>query len=269
MKKILVLITSTSLLAFGNASYAQTWNAYNDFYLNISGNAYGDGTTLATINTYSGVSIPSSPSSTGSAWGYYSANINGFGGFPNGITSTDDNGGQASSFGPVFLSAPAANGGLTSLVGGAGQIFGSNSIGYANGYFAGYAGGSAGAYPVIGSYNREWYNGSANSQGGANVGGTNSSLLWLQGATFASTPGDGIASVLTWTAPTTGTYLSFARDKNACFDELVETLTAHRIEPLGGAEVDFTGLVDFRIHELAPEAALNGDLFEETADDQG
>ena len=206
MKKILVLITATGLLAFGNSSYAQTWNAYNDFYLNISTNAYGDGTTLATINTYSGVSIPSSPSSTGSAWGYYSANINGFGGFPNGITSTDDNGGQASSFGPVFLSAPAANGGLTSLVGGAGQIFGSNSIGYANGYFAGYAGGSAGAYPVIGSYNREWYNGSANSQGGANVGGTNSSLLWLQGATFASTPGDGIASVLTWTAPTTGTY---------------------------------------------------------------
>jgi hypothetical protein len=211
MKKILVLITATGLLAFGNTSYAQTWNAFNDFYLNISTNAYGDGTTLATINTYSGVSIPSSPSSTGSAWGYYYANINGFGGYPNGIPSTDDNGGQASSFGPVFLSAPAANGGLTSLVGGAGQIYGSNSIGYANGYFAGYAGAFAfpevGEFPVIASYNREWFDGSANSQGGANVGGTNSSLLWLQGATFASTPGDGIASVLTWTAPTTGTYL--------------------------------------------------------------
>ena len=61
---------------------------------------------------------------------------------------------------------------------------------------------------------------------------------------------------------------SFARDKKACFNELVETLTAHGIEPLGSAEVDFTGLVEFRTVEQPLERPPNGNLFEDTAEDK-
>ena len=61
---------------------------------------------------------------------------------------------------------------------------------------------------------------------------------------------------------------SFARDKKACFDELVETLTAHGIEPLGSAEVDFTGLVEFRSIEQPLERPQDGDLFEDIAEDE-
>ena len=59
---------------------------------------------------------------------------------------------------------------------------------------------------------------------------------------------------------------SFARDKKACLDELAETLSAHGIEPLGSADVNFTGLVEFRTVEQSLQAPSDGELFEERAE---
>jgi hypothetical protein len=59
---------------------------------------------------------------------------------------------------------------------------------------------------------------------------------------------------------------SFARDKKACVDELVETLSAHGIQPLGGADVNFTGLIEFRTVEQPLQALPDGELFEEGAE---
>jgi hypothetical protein len=212
MKRNLFILSSVCLLGLINTGFSQTsWNAFNDFYLNVnqSGVNYGDGTSIATIDGYTGGAVPTSPSATGAAWSYDLANINGSGGFPGGIPSLNNNSGNASSYGPVFLSNPSANGGLTSMEGGNFLTFGQASIGGSGngGYFAGYAGGNNGSYPWLGKYNSEWFSASPNAQNGANVGiGNNNSLLWLQGAAFSPTPEDGIIPVLVWTAPVTGTY---------------------------------------------------------------
>ncbi|MDF1738639.1 MAG: AAA domain-containing protein [Verrucomicrobiales bacterium] len=44
---------------------------------------------------------------------------------------------------------------------------------------------------------------------------------------------------------------SFAKDRNGCIEDLVETLTADGIEPIGGQDIDFSGMVDFR--SVGPE----------------
>jgi len=52
---------------------------------------------------------------------------------------------------------------------------------------------------------------------------------------------------------------SFARDKEGTFAELVETLQANGIEPIGRGEVDFSGLVEFRLHESVMSNPINAE----------
>jgi very-short-patch-repair endonuclease len=61
---------------------------------------------------------------------------------------------------------------------------------------------------------------------------------------------------------------SFARDKQGVLDELVETLKAHNIESLGSADVDFTGLVEFRTHQQQLEKTPDLELADGHAEDE-
>jgi len=49
---------------------------------------------------------------------------------------------------------------------------------------------------------------------------------------------------------------SFARDKTGCLKELTETLAKEGIEPIGNADVDFSGLVEFRV--VGEESSVSG-----------
>ena len=62
-----------------------------------------------------------------------------------------------------------------------------------------------GAHSSLGSYPTPWFAGApglGNGPGGSNL----TNLIWMQSAYLLNPGGEGIASVLTWTAPATRTY---------------------------------------------------------------
>ena len=182
-KPILATITATILLGWSVPSHANlfpvgtTWNAYNDFYLAPT----ADGWTGAT-----------SPSALGAAWGYYAANANAYGGFP-------------SQIGSYFTAASGVLNAYSSV----------NSLGAAAYGGTGFAGTSGGPVPMyvgaygdyLARYDSPWYAGAP----GYNASGapTMSNAMYLQAGMPGGPTGltrDGIAPVLTWTAPQTGVY---------------------------------------------------------------
>ena len=178
-KHILATITTTVLLGWSMPTYAglfpvgTTWNAYNDFYLSPTASGWGGAT---------------SPSALGTAWGYYMGNVNGFG-FATQIgsystTSGSGSGSQSlyrySNYSPLG-SAAALGQSLWDPTGGAG--------------FGRYAD-NQGWGSSLGRYDNPWFPGAP----------AMSNAIWLQSGWLGGGASEGIASVLTWTAPETGVY---------------------------------------------------------------
>lgn len=153
------------------------WNAARDFYLKP---------------TAAGWTGATNPSISGAAFGYYAANVNGFG-LPTQIGSF---------FTPTSAGSGSQNLYQYSSVApiGAGTVVG--SPGWAN------TGGTGFAYYAdtfswgssLGTYETPWFAGAP----GFSQGLTN--LIWMQPAWLSGTNSEGIAPVLTWTAPATGHY---------------------------------------------------------------
>lgn len=169
----LLLVVATPVLR------AQTtFNAYTDFYLSPT----AVGWTGAT-----------NPSSTGAAWGYYAANVNGFG-FPTGIGSY---------FTPTGAGTGSQNMYQYSDVApiGAGTYVGVSGYAATSGGPFPYYGDSSGWASSLGRYGTPWFEGAP----GLSQGLTN--LIWMQPSWLNGTNSEGIAPVLTWTAPQSAVYI--------------------------------------------------------------
>ena len=148
------------------------WNAFKDFYLSP---------------TAEGSPVPTTPSKAGSAWGYYAANVNGFG-YPTGIgsyfTTSSSPGGtqnlyQYSNISPLgpgyFLNNTTFND-----VGGRGLPAYRDDQGWLS---------------SLAWYETPWFPGAP----GWNQGDKN--FIWTQGAWLNGPETEGIGVVLSWTAP--------------------------------------------------------------------
>lgn len=154
-----------------------SWNAYNDFYLSPTAAGWTGATT---------------PSAAGAAWGYYDANVNGFGSPVN----------IGSYFTTQFSGSGSANVYQFSNVApiGAGTVLGPSTYFNAGANnLAGYQD-NQGWGTYLARYDAAWFAGApGNSQGLTN-------LIYMQSGWLSGTSSEGIAPVLTWTAPTTGEY---------------------------------------------------------------
>ena len=171
------------ILAVGgvDSSQAQSsvskWNAHRDFYFD----------STSTANNSPAWAGAKSPSAAGSAWGYYAANANG-NGFPSQIGTYFG----ASSLYPMANHNPA----------GGGAPAGTEADAYdaANGAnFARYARQFEGKTFSVGSFERPWFEAAPGYPAGGGA-------VWLQAAWLGSATGEGLATVLTWTAPSAGTF---------------------------------------------------------------
>lgn len=164
------------LTSYVHAAQTTNWNAYGDFYLSP---------------TAAGWSGATSPSAAGAAWGYYAANVNGFG-LPSQIgsyfTSTSSGSGsqnlyQYSNVAPIG-DGPYVGASGWSATGGAGFPYYGDSFSWGS---------------SLGRYETPWFAGAP----GLSQGLTN--LIWLQSGWLGS-QAEGIAPVLTWKAPASGVY---------------------------------------------------------------
>ena len=172
---IVSCLAAIALAAPGRA--ALLWNAYNDFYLSPTAAGWGGAT---------------SPSLTGAAWGYYAANVNGFG-FPTQVgsyfTPTSAGSGsqnmyQYSSVAPIGAGTYVGTSGWAGT-GGAGFPYYSDTFSWGS---------------SLGRYDTPWFGGAP----GLSQGLTN--LVWFQSGWLSGGSSEGIAPVLTWKAPTIGVY---------------------------------------------------------------
>lgn len=154
-----------------------SWNAYNDFYLSPTAAGWGGAT---------------SPSAAGAAWGYYAANVNGFG-FPTQIgtymTPTSTGSGSQN----LYQYSNVAPIGAGTYVG-ASAWAGTGGSGFPN-YADTSVWGSS-----LGRYDTPWFGGAP----GFSQSLTN--LMWFQSGWLSGGSSEGIAPVLTWKAPATGDY---------------------------------------------------------------
>jgi len=165
------------------------WNAYNDFYLSPTAAGWGGAT---------------SPSATGAAWGYYMGNVNGVGGFPSNIGTylSTSQLYMFSSVNPLGVSGTVRSQSFWTDTGGAGFARYVDNVDW-NG-----TGVETVPHSSLGSYPTPWFVGApglGNGPGGSNL----TNLIWMQSAYLSGTSspsGEGIASVLTWTAPATRVY---------------------------------------------------------------
>lgn len=157
---------------------AQTiWNAYNDFYLSPTAAGWGGAT---------------SPSATGAAWGYYMGNVNGVGGFPSSI-------GSYLSTSQLYRFSSVNSQSFWDPTGGAGFARYVDNVDW-NGTGVGTV-----PHSSLGSYSVPWFAGApglGDGPGSSNL----TNLIWMQSAYLQQGTGEGIASVLTWTAPATRSY---------------------------------------------------------------
>lgn len=170
--------TLFAVVALASLARAQgTYNAYNDFYLSPTAAGWGGATT---------------PSVTGAAWGYYDANVNGFG-FPDQIGSYFTPTASGSGSQNLYQFSDVAPIGAGTYVG---------ASGWANTGGAGfpYYGDSFSWGSSLGRYDAPWFAGAP----GSSQGLTN--LIWFQSAWLSSATSEGIAPVLIWKAPQTGFY---------------------------------------------------------------
>lgn len=165
---------------------SNTWSAFDDFYVNVpatGGNGdYNQSAWIANAGTWpydTGLTNPN-------AWGYAGVNLNGFG-FPTSVGT--------------YVSP--SSGGVYSFTSG-GAYAGSGASYYLGGsnYYIGYNS-TYGPVSQIGKYTQEWFGGTPSYAN--NPGGINDRYLWIQ-STGLATNTDGLGAMVTWTAPTSGTY---------------------------------------------------------------
>ena len=174
----IILVSCLAVAALASAGRAALlWNAYNDFYLSPTAAGWGGAT---------------SPSLTGAAWGYYAANVNGFG-FPTQVGSYFTP--QFSVSGSQNLYqysdvAPIGNGTVLGPV--TDFIAGANNL-------ARYRD-NQGWGTALARYDAPWFSGAP----GLSQGLTN--LIYMQSGWLSGGSSEGIAPVLTWKAPATGVY---------------------------------------------------------------
>ena len=174
---IWILAAAGWIHSAGAEGPVSSWNAHRDFYFD----------STSTANNAPAWAGAKAPSAAGSAWGYYAANANG-NGFPSQIGSYFG----TSSLYPMANHNPA----------GGGSPAGEQKDAYdaADGAnFARYARQFEGKVFSVGSFNRPWFPGAPGHPGGG-------SAVWLQAAWLDNPAGEGIATVLTWTAPSAGTF---------------------------------------------------------------
>ena len=153
------------------------WDAHRDFYFD----------STSTANNAPAWAGAKSPSTAGSAWGYYAANANG-NGFPAQIGSYFG----ASSLYPMANHNPAGGGSPAGT-----EV---DAFDFADGAnFARYARQFEGKTFSVGSFERPWFEAAPGYPTGGNA-------VWLQAAWLDNPAGEGIATVLTWTAPSAGTF---------------------------------------------------------------
>ena len=191
-RTLMVCFAAAAVAAVTVAAPAQaqtSWNAYNDFYFSPTAAGWGGAT---------------SPSATGAAWGYYMGNVNGVGGFPSSIGTylSTSQLYRFSSVNPLGVSGTVRSQSFWDSTGGAGFARYVDNVDW-NG-----TGVETVPHSSLGSYPTPWYSGApglGDGPGGSNL----TNLIWMQSAYLSGTSspsGEGIASVLTWTAPATTTY---------------------------------------------------------------
>ncbi|NBV97441.1 MAG: hypothetical protein EBT30_07870 [Verrucomicrobia bacterium] len=169
-----------------------SWSAFDDFWVNVpaTGGA-GDFPQSAWVSLagqypyLTGLTTPN-------AWSYAGGNFNGYGA-PNAVGTY-----LSASSGLLYSLTSGgtyAGPGVSYILGG-----GNFWIGYNDSY------GSVGlpnAQTQIGKYTLEWFSGSPNFAN--NAGGVNNKYLWVQ-PTGLSPSSDGLGAIVSWTAPSAGTY---------------------------------------------------------------
>jgi len=196
MNRTMVRLAVLVLLAGSAAGHAAppvtSWSAFDDFWVNVpaTGGA-GDFPQSAWVSLagqypyLTGLTTPN-------AWSYAGGNFNGYGA-PNAVGTY-----LSASSGLLYSLTSGgtyAGPGVSYILGG-GNFF----IGYNDQY------GNAGlpnAQTQIGKYTLEWFGGSPNFAN--NAGGVNNKYLWVQ-PTGLSPSSDGLGAIVSWTAPSAGTY---------------------------------------------------------------
>jgi hypothetical protein len=176
------------------ANGIQNWDAYSDFYF--------DSTNYASNSPDVPMTIRTSPSASGKAWGYYDCNISGSDGFPGSIGSYFGPG-QNASLGECLMAMAnyqPLGPGLGQIAGG---VPGSTDAWDATGGsgWARYHDGQGWA-TSIGEYGGAWYSG-APGYGTSHATDTGLLLVPTYGENGTN---EGIGNVVTWTAPTEGIY---------------------------------------------------------------
>jgi len=170
-KHILATIITTILLGWTVPSHAGL------FPVGTTWNAYNDFYLAPTASGWTG---RSTASALGTAWGYYMGNVNGFA-FPLGIGS--------------YFTASGSGSGSQSLYSYSG-IYGQSLWDPTGGKGFGRYADNQGWGSSLGSYDNPWFSGAP----------AMNNALWLQSGWLHGGESEGIASVLTWTAPETGVY---------------------------------------------------------------
>jgi hypothetical protein len=175
------------LLGCAAQSQAQViYNAFNDFYVNVPATGGAGDYPQTTWIANGGSTAPN-------AWGYAGGNFNGVG-----APSTVGTYVSGGNFYALTSGGTYAGPGVSYNLGG-----GNYWIGYNDQY--GIVG-LPNARTQIGKYTTEWFSGTPNYT--SSPGGLNNKYLWLQGTKgdglLASN--DGMGALLTWTAPTSGTF---------------------------------------------------------------
>jgi hypothetical protein len=176
-RKLIIAACLSAAALLSPSRAALLYNAYNDFYLSPTASGWGGAVT---------------PTSAGQTWGYYAANVNGFG-YPTQIGSY---------FTPQFSGSGSQNMYQYSSVApiGSGTYVGASGWAATGGAGFPYYSDTFGWGSSLGRYDTPWFSGAP----GFSQVLTN--LIWLQSGWLSGGASEGIASVLTWKAAATGVY---------------------------------------------------------------
>lgn len=222
------------------------YDAFNDFYVNVPATGGGGDYTQATWIANAGT-VPFNTGLTDpNTWGYAGGNFNGVGA-PSSV-GTYVTGGN---FYSLTLGGTYAGPGAGYNLGGSPTNF---WIGYNDQY------GTVGlpnAQTQIGKYTQEWFANTPNYT--ANPGGTNDKFLWIQ-STGLSPSTDGLGAMLTWTAPSTGTFTFSGSYVNgnygdlstafAIVDSLSNTLLPRQLLAANASEASFSFTTNYSAGDM-------------------
>lgn len=188
----LVVVAAALAMPAVTCGADQAWNAYDDFYLDPA------------VDGWQGANRPSN---SGTAWGYYAANLNGYGGYPRKIGVYFASGPFSAetperclyAYSPSYQPLGAGNG-----VVGTSQWDATNGTGFPR-YADTQKWGSS-----LGRYDSPWFPGAPGHA--ADGPQPRENRIWLQAGYLGNTgengqpPAEGICPVLVWKAPTAGTF---------------------------------------------------------------